>query len=97
MRIRMKTMSAGPEGVMQAGVIYTLSQEDAEALVEGNYAEYVDAVEHEDKDDSDLTDEEVAAQLKHIGGGTFELPDGERAKGKEEAIAALRAKIEAEE
>ncbi|NRF91536.1 hypothetical protein HQN89_10945 [Paenibacillus frigoriresistens] len=95
MRIRMKTMSAGPEGVMQQGVIYNVSDEEAKALVEGNYAEFVDAVEPPPSDDDfvELTDEELGSQLKHIGGGTFELPDGERVKGKDEAIAALRVKL----
>lgn len=97
-KIRMKTMSAGPDGVMQQGVIYLVSAEEAESLVNGNYAEYVDRPLDEENvdDESDLTDEELAAQLRHVGGSTFELPSGEKVKGKEAAIEALRAKLENE-
>ncbi|WP_227397348.1 hypothetical protein [Jeotgalibacillus aurantiacus] len=34
-------------------------------------------------------DAEVKAELKHLGGGHYELPNGEKVRGKEKAIAAL--------
>lgn len=98
-KVRMNTLSAGPEGTLQQGGVYALPAEEAKQLVEGKYAEYVD----EPADDSgaandldDLTDEEIIAQLQHIGGGVYELPDGERVKGKEDAIAAVREKLKQE-
>lgn len=30
------------------------------------------------------------AQIKHVGGGWYELPNGEKIKGKDEALAALK-------
>lgn len=30
------------------------------------------------------------ADVKHVGGGVYELPDGERVKGKEEAEKAVK-------
>lgn len=42
MRVRMKTLSAGPEGVVPAGSIINVSQEEAGDLVSGGYGEYVD-------------------------------------------------------
>lgn len=38
MKIRMKTLAAGPSGVMNPGVEYPVSQADGEALVSGGYA-----------------------------------------------------------
>lgn len=34
--------------------------------------------------------EENLSQLNHVGGGYYELPDGEKVKGKTEALAALK-------
>jgi hypothetical protein len=33
--------------------------------------------------------QEPAKETKHVGGGWYELPDGRRVKGKEEALAAM--------
>lgn len=35
----MRTLSAGPNGVMEAGKTYTVSEEEARQLVDGRYAE----------------------------------------------------------
>ncbi|TFE02884.1 hypothetical protein [Jeotgalibacillus salarius] len=34
-------------------------------------------------------EEETEAELKHLGGGHYELPNGEKVRGKDKAIAAL--------
>lgn len=34
---------------------------------------------------------EPEKEIKHIGGGYYELPNGERVKGKEEALSALES------
>ncbi len=34
-------------------------------------------------------DDEIKAGLKHLGGGHYELPNGEKVRGKDKAIAAL--------
>lgn len=45
MKIRMRTTAAGPDGVLTAGQVYSLEGAQAEALVEGGYAEAVEPVE----------------------------------------------------
>lgn len=40
---------------------------------------------------SELKDDEVTEYPHHIGGGTYELSNGEKVKGKEEALAAEEA------
>lgn len=42
MRVKMKTLSAGPEGVVPPGGIANVSPIEAKDLVSGGYAEYVD-------------------------------------------------------
>lgn len=43
-KVKMRTLSAGPKGVWLAGSEYLIDEDDAEALVGGGYASYVDAV-----------------------------------------------------
>lgn len=38
--IRMKTLSAGPEGVKNPGSLHTIAKGEAHDLVKGNFAEY---------------------------------------------------------
>ncbi|MGM0882603.1 MAG: hypothetical protein ACQEXQ_16370 [Bacillota bacterium] len=96
-KIKMNTLSAGPEGTLHQGGIYSLPVDEAKELVDGKYAIYVEQEPADQEDEEkDLTDEEILAQLQHVGGGTYELPDGERVKGKEDAITALRVKIKQE-
>lgn len=41
---------------------------------------------------ADLNNEsEETADIKHVGGGWYELPNGEKVQGKDEAIEALKA------
>lgn len=40
-QVRMRTNAAGPEGSRIAGRIYNVSNDEAKALLEGNYAEPV--------------------------------------------------------
>lgn len=41
--IKMRTTSAGPAGTRLAGQVYSVSLEEGEALVQGNYASWVEA------------------------------------------------------
>lgn len=45
MKVRMRTTAAGPDGVLTAGVIYSLDDEVATPLVAGGYAEALEAAE----------------------------------------------------
>lgn len=42
--IKMKTTDAGPKGTKHQGKVYTVTSEEAEELVNGNFAEYEKAV-----------------------------------------------------
>jgi hypothetical protein len=43
MKIRMKTLEAGPGGVFQVGSVRDMDEKAAKARVDGGYAEYVSA------------------------------------------------------
>lgn len=59
------------------GDIYTFEDEGRiDFLVEQGYLE-------------EVAEEEVVDDLKHVGGGYYELPNGEKVRGKEEALKAL--------
>lgn len=42
MRVRFKTISAGPKGAIFPGDLLDVSESEAKMLVDGGYAEYVD-------------------------------------------------------
>lgn len=42
MKIKMRTLASGPDGVLQAGKVYNLPDATAIPLVEGGYAQKVD-------------------------------------------------------
>lgn len=42
MRVRMKTLAAGPDGVHYAGMVYDLPEFQAREYVEGGFAEAID-------------------------------------------------------
>ena len=42
MKIKMKTLAAGPKGVYAAGEIVSVNNKEAKELVDGGYAEHVD-------------------------------------------------------
>lgn len=41
-RIKMHTLSAGPDGVMEIGKVYSVDDKTAATLVKGGFARYVD-------------------------------------------------------
>lgn len=43
LKIKMRTLAAGPTGAMQPGKVYDVDAKEAKQLVDGLYAEYVDA------------------------------------------------------
>lgn len=49
MKIKMITMSAGPEGSMHPGKTYDVDPKEGNALIEGRYAEAVDEPKEEPK------------------------------------------------
>jgi hypothetical protein len=98
--VRMRTIYAGPTGTCHPGGTIFVDEVEAEDLVNGNYAEYViEAPKAEEPEDDETeatteSDEEVSdlpEGLIKLSGGYFELPNGEKVRGKAKAIAALGA------
>lgn len=58
----------------------------AELIEKGFLAADENVAEDSEKNEEDGNESEP----KHVGGGWYELPNGERVKGKDEAIAAMK-------
>jgi hypothetical protein len=87
----MKTTSAGPNGTYLSGAVVPVDDKEAEQLVNGGYAEYVDPVEEPKQETSDQKEESsITVDDYHTGGGYYELPNGEKVRGKENALEALK-------
>jgi len=91
MRVKMKKTSAGPAGVFLIRKEYDLPAEFAEQLIQADAAVSSEpkpvSVEPDQEEDQD-------SELNHVGGGYYELPNGERIKGKDKAEKALADYIE---
>jgi hypothetical protein len=83
-KIKMLTTSAGPNGSIQAGQETTVSEKEAKDLVEGDYATYVEEEIFETENTTLNIDD------YHVGGGYYELPNGDKVRGKEKAEEALK-------
>jgi hypothetical protein len=71
-RIKMKTISAGPDGAMEAGKVYPVSNEIAQSLVNGGYAEYVEDLKLEKAINQEELEKALHPEAKHLGGGWYE-------------------------
>ena len=86
-KIRMKKNAANPAGNLTAGGVYEVDKHRADQYVKAGHAEYI---ENAMKAKSRGSREEIPKEMpKHVGGGWYELPNGERVKGKEEAHKAM--------
>ena len=53
-KIKMNKLAAGPDGVMEAGKIYSVEDKEASQLVKGRYAELIEEVKPEEpKEETD--------------------------------------------
>ena len=89
-KIIMNETAAGPDGVYEEGEEYR-ENEVVKQFVEDGFAEYVETPENNREDNIETAenqniDEDVYP--KHTGGGWYELSNGEKVRGKEEAIKA---------
>lgn len=93
MKVRMKTLSAGPDGVLSPDQVVDVSPEKAKELVAGGFAEYASrAVET-----ATVTPPENEALFpKRIGGSYYLLSDKTKVRGKAKAKEA-QALLEVEE
>jgi hypothetical protein len=90
--VRMNTLYAGPKGNCHPGGTITVDDDEAKALVDGRYAEYVVKPSDGEGDNDDETGNEgFPEDLIKLGGGYFELPNGEKVRGKDKALAAYEA------
>ncbi len=79
--------------VRHAGDIYETDDPDRAKFLQGR-GHLGAAIEEAPPEEPTIETEETPAEtpapeLRHVGGGWYELPSGERVKGKEEAIAAM--------
>ena len=101
MRIRMVTLLAGPEGVLEAGREYDLEPKHAARLIHaGAAAEVIEApaLEAPEPDAAAETAEapppaEITEPV-HAGGGYYKLFTGETVRGKKAAHEAHAARLE---
>jgi hypothetical protein len=89
-KIRMKTTAAGPGGTFQEGKEYPLNKK-TERYIKAGYAEYTE--KPEEKMHSKIETSESEKDIKNIfpkatGGGWYELSNGEKKQGRENAIEA---------
>ena len=92
MRVKMKKTSAGPAGVFLTRKEYELSEALAEQLIAAGAAESL-----EPKPMPVEPEPVPGPEVVNVGGGYFELPNGERVKGKEKAEKALADYLEEQE
>lgn len=91
--VRMKVSMAGAFESYSPGDLVSVSDEAAAAWIEGDIAELHQDVPLKVKE---MEDPGETGDLKHLGGGYYELPNGEKVKGKENAQVAL-AELKAKE
>jgi hypothetical protein len=92
MRVKMKKTSASSAGVFLNNHEYEIENEFAESLVAVGAA-----VSLEPAPVTVETEPDPGPELVNVGGGYYELPDGERVKGKEKAEKALTDYLEEQE
>lgn len=91
MKIRMKTLYAGPDGTIQPGQIGDLPSETAEVLIEGGYAEHPEAAAIRTETATARAAAETAALRtagpwpKAIRRGLHQLSDGTEFRGNKKA------------
>jgi hypothetical protein len=88
MKIKLTAMSCSPYGTYPIGAVLsdeTIPAQVLRALLDGGYAV---PVKEQTVERATVTPTEDAA-IKHVGGSMYELPNGERIRGKQAALAAL--------
>jgi hypothetical protein len=100
----LETKLGSPDGIQvneyKKGEEYDLPSSLAQVFLDEGWAEEVkeskkpgpeqnkvDSGPNENKSESD----DLEKELVHVGGGYYELPNGEKVKGKENALEELRA------
>jgi hypothetical protein len=86
-KIRMKTTAASSNGTYEKGKEYPLNK-TTEKYVKAGYAEYTEKPEEKMQSNRETPEskKETNVYPKHTGGGWYELSNGEKVQGKEEAI-----------
>lgn len=92
MRARLKDPYTGPAGRFEAGRVVTdqqIPRDQLQAMIDAGCADAVgvrpvEQAVRKPPETADIKHEPEAAP-KHVGGGWYEMPDGERVRGKEAA------------
>lgn len=88
MKIKMLQGLAGPEFVYNPGDVVEMEKKQATRLCKAGIAK---PIEGEEIETATKPQGETAAKWpKHVGGGWYQLSNGEKIRGEEEAIAAQK-------
>lgn len=68
---------------------FTEDEKRAKYLQEWGYIGKEIEKENDEESDKEIENEDDEDGIKHVGGGYYELPNGEKVKGKQNAIAEL--------
>lgn len=98
-KLRQVTLYAGPAGVRHPGTVFQASDQEAAVLVGGGFAVEISEPAAPAKATPATAPEapEAAADVKHVGGGVYELPDGRRVRGHAAALEALAGEVDAKD
>lgn len=97
MKIRMLTLSAGPEGVRAPGQVYDVPADEGQRLIAAGAALAVDGPREVASRAGSPEHATLPAGLKALRGGWYELPNGEKVHGREAAEEALAAADEGDD
>lgn len=90
MKIKMIKTSASPAGVFQSEQTYEVGTDlDKETAIE--LIEVGSALEAELEEKLEVEDPGTEVEIKHVGGGWYELPNGDKVQGRDEALEALKS------
>lgn len=80
----------GGFGSVHRGDTPNLPDETADRLIAAGFAEPLDAEDQREAEAQETQEsEDDDAGIVHVGGGTYELPDGRRVRGRDAAMKAL--------
>jgi hypothetical protein len=89
-KIKLIKRMAGPEGNHAPGFVMEVDADIGQQLVDQKAAEWIAPVRQPVIERAVKQPEFVKAEIKHVGAGWYELPNGERVRGKKAAEQAVK-------
>jgi len=87
-KVKMRTLAAGPDGVRPAGSVIDVTGAEGQSLIDGGYAEALNKVV-ETATVSAPENQDLLDKLEKMRGGYYKLPNGEKVHGKRKALEVL--------